>query len=1136
MATLDILNNQFAQTFTVNEQTGSNILLSTANKYIDKDIKIITDVKSAITAANTASADAAIYTTDGSNAGVNIGNITNVIGTKATTEPTSGYYVAINASGSGSSKVTTAGWVNTGALAAASTNNNIKYFPIRTAAATVTASGELTAPTAAAATTAVSGKTRIAITPQTSNSFSTTYYTVLTLTESAKTITLTKSGLTQGFLGNLSNITANNLSLTAKTSTYYLPIPEAGITNAATGSANISSLTYSYNSTNGNYDVTGTGSISGTATATVSSAGWVASNVTGSTSGTASVAATIAKIGIKTTLSGATTARKPTLSKQNVPSGVTDAADGSATNTAPSSGIYVAFRSAANTATITGTPSVETAGYGTSESGSYTATNGTATVGAAQSDIYYIKIKTAQAAANTASADITLSTTDGSNAGVNIGNITNVIGAKTTTEPSDGYYIAFTASGSGSSKITTAGWITTGALPAASTTSNVKYYPIQTAEYTVTDGGLSPSTGYGSMTSDGYYNGSSYNTSDKIVVSTTETSGYYKLTASGYGKVTRAAVKKQNTKAGYLPTSSAVEAIASATGTSNTGTTAYYVKKSTLSASSVTSSNTDQTVTVYAGYYPSDRSITINKMTTVTPTTSYANTGMSTYFNAGTSSDNNVSITPRYSTSAGYVASQTNKNNGGVGYWKIKTTNINQGTTSVSGTTATRGTATWNTGWITSGSISAASFANTASSNTTYVDITNTTSAPVLDSSDGYLYINQGYTDNLKIHIGKFISSDVTISATDQILASFTAYDADGNLLTGTIPSKTSSDITQSGNVLSIPWGKYEGTVGQHNAATYTISMGDYSATASQVTAGTITPSVAINNASTYGFTTTQPSGTNGTNYLTIDPGATVTTKWKARATATITAAGYLSTGNKTNDYEGTPSIANGTNYYVPVVTPSFSGGTVSGSTTTAITVTGMSTTTTATSYYIDATATGTANRTAFTYTNSAGAISAHSNTEASAAPTAVNVGSSASRVYIPAAQLTFSGGALNNKAASATFVNENNKVIFTDSTDIYNNGLSVLAKGTAGRAAVTYTNTAGYLPAHTSAQSGSAAVSASTWDGTTYYLTGVKLAAPSSGVAKFNITIPNGSTSDFITFQFQVDTQGNVIVTEPPE
>lgn len=176
---------------------------------------------------------------------------------------------------------------------------------------------------------------------------------------------------------------------------------------------------------------------------------------------------------------------------------------------------------------------------------------------------------------------------------------------------------------------------------------------------------------------------------------------------------------------------------------------------------------------------------------------------------------------------------------------------------------------------------------------------------------------------------------------------------------------------------------------------------------------------------------------------------------------------------------------------------------------------------------------------TAITDTHTAGYIPAKATTNFRAAQSAspsvsVNATSAITYIGLKKAGLTFSGGALNNKGATATFVNSNNKVISTASSDTYNNGLSVLAKGSAGRAAVTYTNTAGYLPANTSAQNASSAVSSSTWDGTTYYLTGVKLAAPSSGVAKFDITVPNGSTSEFITFQFQVDSSGNVTVLGP--
>ena len=61
-----------------------------------------------------------------------------------------------------------------------------------------------------------------------------------------------------------------------------------------------------------------------------------------------------------------------------------------------------------------------------------------------------------------------------------------------------------------------------------------------------------------------------------------------------------------------------------------------------------------------------------------TPTTNYTYSGMTTYFNTSTTSTGaSVTITPRYSNSAGYVAAHTNTNNGGIGYWTIKTSSTN---------------------------------------------------------------------------------------------------------------------------------------------------------------------------------------------------------------------------------------------------------------------------------------------------------------------------------------------------------------------------------------------------------------------------------------------------------------------------
>jgi len=37
----------------------------------------------------------------------------------------------------------------------------------------------------------------------------------------------------------------------------------------------------------------------------------------------------------------------------------------------------------------------------------------------------------------------------------------------------------------------------------------------------------------------------------------------------------------------------------------------------------------------------------------------------------------------------------------------------------------------------------------------------------------------------------------------------------------------------------------------------------------------------------------------------------------------------------------------------------------------------------------------------------------------------------------------------------------------------------------------------------------------------------------PTSGTRSFTITVPNGSTTEFIDFVFTVDSSGNVVITE---
>ena len=810
MATFNISNNQFAETFTVNQQSGSYILLSTANKYLNKDVKINTNVKTgSLSLSGTAngSITSLSFNYNSTNGNFDVVGSGNVVGTTTAT--------------------ITDGWIagNREGTINGTTSLSDITVPKINIEATMSGTAKVTPTISKNSNTNVQTGTITTTKPNSG------FYVAVSSGAKETTITATPSVQVGGDgYGTENYYTAANSTLNVganASSVTYLPINVGGISISNTSAdTNITGISFAYNSSTGKFGVSGSGTISGTTTVTITE-GYVNSSTTGTSgsySGTAQLSGvTVDKVEVKGALSGTTSALKPSISKQSPPSGVINAADGSATTTAPSSGstrAYVAVRSAANTGSVTAVPSVSKAGYGTTSY--YTAVNSTAaTVGAAQSDMTYIAIIQGTSQAGAGSISTAAYTTDGSNTGINV---SSILTSKTSnTEPNDGsYYIAIKADGSGASNVKSAGWFNTGDLT-SKTTTVTDYYKLQTALLTVSGGGLTAGAGTATASSDGFYNGTSYNTSDKVDITsqTSAANGYYKITIQGSGKVSRAAITKQITRQGYLSAdANAVSQIAAENNySSNTATKELFIKKSDWTGATASSSSTAQTITIPAGYYPTDRTVSISAMAATTVTTSYTQDNMGTYFDSQASASGaSVTITPKYTnSSAGYLAAHTTAtNNGGTGYWKIKTTSVSQGISTISGTTVTRGTATWNTGWITSGSISAASFGNTPSNGVTYLDISGTTAAPILSTEDGYLYINKGYTDNLKISIGQLISSDITVSANDQILLGYTAYDADGNILTGTIPSKNASDITASGNTLTIPWGKYEDTVGEH--------------------------------------------------------------------------------------------------------------------------------------------------------------------------------------------------------------------------------------------------------------------------------------------------------------------------------
>ena len=162
------------------------------------------------------------------------------------------------------------------------------------------------------------------------------------------------------------------------------------------------------------------------------------------------------------------------------------------------------------------------------------------------------------------------------------------------------------------------------------------------------------------------------------------------------------------------------------------------------------------------------------------------------------------------------------------------------------------------------------SFNNQASTGTTY---TEDTSAATVIPSGGYLYLNQGWFENTKISLGHLIPDDVeyTNAGVLEILSGYEAYDTNGQKLIGTMATV---DPKFDGGGLSV-----------------TPSVN--SLTAPKVT---VDSSGTFKTSTTFGVTTTKPSGTDGTNYLTIDGKASVT-KGSVKASASATRGAVLYNG-----------------------------------------------------------------------------------------------------------------------------------------------------------------------------------------------------------------------------------------------
>ena len=701
-------------------------------------------------------------------------------------------------------------------------------------------------------------------------------------------------------------------------------------------------------------------------------------------------------------------------------------------------------------------------------------------------------------------------------------------------------------------------------------TASITTQPTASATTTITPSGISGGYYTDNTTSSYYVDVSASASSNSGVVTATGGSANASVTASSIA-----------VGVGYNPTSQTISTAASNTGT-KTG--------NTVTTTAVTA-NDSANQKIYF------------KLSGIT--TSSTNDGMSTYFNSGSSSDKNVTITPKYTATAGYrPAVSTATNNGGTTYWKIKTTSATQGTSTISNNTVTRGITSWGTGWITADSISSASFTNTATANVTYLDISNTTEAPVLVVEDNnnknasYLYINKGYTDNLKISLGKLLADNATITggadySSNQMLSGYTAYDKDGKLFTGNIPTKTADDLTASGKTVTVPIGYYSTTatksisVGTITSGTATISSATYTYDSTNacfnVTGSANVSAPTVNTAgyvsSTEGTKNTKNNGaTLNTTVAKIAIKATMSGTAKVTPTISkittasgnsatnITAAVSAATPDKptsgyyvavqsaasANDITATPSVSTagyGTTSYYSASTSTLSVGanassvtyfsitaasiSSEGSVTTAPSVTIGGTTNMATAnsgtYYF--TRTGTANNgTVQTKWKNATAGYAAKNTSGTNSGTVTVTPTKTNDTTIYIP--TAQGSITMNAGSGSCTLQSSSNITFSDSNT---SGVLVTFRGSGSVSAIAKT-TAGYTPTNNSFATGSS-TSSNTAD-LTKYITGVELTKGKS----FRIKVPNGplnsdgTNNDTITFVFTVanDNTGNVTVAGP--
>ena len=411
-------------------------------------------------------------------------------------------------------------------------------------------------------------------------------------------------------------------------------------------------------------------------------------------------------------------------------------------------------------------------------------------------------------------------------------------------------------------------------------------------------------------------------------------------------------------------------------------------------------------------------------------------------------------------------------------------------------TTSTSGSAS-GSGTVTPGSV-------TVAANTTSVSgKTRVASTPTTNTSDISTYYIA-----VKPSVAAGSSTSISVSGTATTTVSAAGYISSDK--SGTVSgSATVNSTAKDGSVYYLPLVTGGCTVAGGGLSKGTASGGGLSG--GGLTAGNgevsitqnpaVTPSVGGTGVSstsqtTYGVTTTKPSGTDGTNYLTFDPGASVAQEGKAKGRGSVSraavtraafsqtvsraavtdahTAGYIpakdattvisadsttvslaadsttigatsATSNYSSESSTSTTVNGGTNWYVPIVTASATGGTASASASIAKNPTASAS---ASASQTGMTAGVSSTATSYYFTSSASASSASGYSTASASAT----GGSASVGKGITAGASASGTASGNKSATSTEVTASD----SDSSTVYLKAATCtvagggLSKGTA--------------------------------------------------------------------------------------